>query len=101
MAVATGMLEPACHAPAQVIDLGDSMDFEQLPGAERDQLTCNVADIPTDDSNLVLKVMLLQTSTWSMRRLPSRVPNGVDWCISASHSKLLSSFTCCFALLLS
>lgn len=39
----------------QVIDLGDSMTFDPIPG-QADSLTCNVADIPTDDSNLVLKV---------------------------------------------
>ena len=40
----------------QVIDLGDTMDFETLPGSDRDELTCSMADIPTDDSNLVIKV---------------------------------------------
>lgn len=49
-----------CHASSlvfcfQVIDLGDSMTFDPIPG-QADALTCNVEDIPTDDSNLVLKV---------------------------------------------
>lgn len=38
-----------------MIDLGDDMVFERLPGATRDELSCNVADVPTDDSNLVIK----------------------------------------------
>ncbi len=42
--------------PVQVIDLGDEMEFERLPGASKDELTCNVADVPTDGSNLVIKV---------------------------------------------
>ena len=53
----------ACHMVSsvynwtclQVIDLGDSMDFTPLPGAASDELTCSVADIPTDRSNLVIK----------------------------------------------
>ena len=51
----------------QVIDLGDEMEFERLPGATRDELTCNVADVPTDDSNLVIKVRPLGSGalgTW-------------------------------------
>ena len=40
-----------------VIDLGDTMDFTALPpAAPADQLTCNMAGVPTDDSNLVIKV---------------------------------------------
>ena len=40
-----------------VIDLGDGMEFETLPeGAERDVLTCDMDGVPTDDSNLVIKV---------------------------------------------
>lgn len=42
----------------QVIDLGDSMHFEVLPRAERDELSCDAVDVPTDDSNLVLRVRL-------------------------------------------
>ncbi len=41
----------------QVIDLGDSMDFTPVSGSGSDELTCNVADIPTDGSNLVIKVI--------------------------------------------
>ena len=42
---------------AQVIDLGDSMGFALLPeGAGKDQLTCSDPTIPSDDSNLVIKV---------------------------------------------
>lgn len=32
------------------------MDFTPLADSENDQLTCNIADIPTDGSNLVIKV---------------------------------------------
>ena len=42
----------------QVIDLGDDMHFEVLPGAESDELTCNMSEVPTDGSNLVLRVSL-------------------------------------------
>lgn len=42
----------------QVIDLGDSMHFEVLPRAERDELSCDAEDVPTDDSNLILRVSL-------------------------------------------
>ena len=40
----------------QVIDLGDSMDFTVLPGSQEDSLTCNMEGVPTDESNLVIKV---------------------------------------------
>lgn len=41
----------------QVIDLGDDMDFELLPeGATKDTLVCSDPTIPSDDSNLVIKV---------------------------------------------
>lgn len=48
----------------QVIDLGDSMDFTPLPGAGSDELTCNIADIPTDGSNLVIKVSRHSENSW-------------------------------------
>ena len=41
-----------------VIDLGDQMRFTLLPdGAETDELRCDMEGVPTDDSNLVIKVM--------------------------------------------
>ena len=40
----------------QVIDLGDDLEFEVLPWAGADELTCNMEDVPTDNSNLVVKV---------------------------------------------
>ena len=40
----------------QVIDLGDDLEFEVLPWAGTDELTCNMEDVPTDNSNLVVKV---------------------------------------------
>ena len=47
-----------CMAPtSQVIDLGDDMDFEALPaGSTKDTLQCSDPTIPSDDSNLVIKV---------------------------------------------
>ena len=40
-----------------VIDLGDSMAFDELAaGAPTDLLTCNMEGVPTDSSNLVIKV---------------------------------------------
>jgi 4-diphosphocytidyl-2-C-methyl-D-erythritol kinase len=40
-----------------VIDLGDDMSFEELAGtAAADVLTCNMDGVPTDESNLVIKV---------------------------------------------
>lgn len=32
------------------------MHFEVLPRAERDELSCNMEEVPTDESNLVLRV---------------------------------------------
>lgn len=40
----------------QVIDLGDDMHFELLPDAKADELSCSMPDVPTDGSNLVIKV---------------------------------------------
>ena len=51
--------------------MGDEMEFERLPGATRDELSCNVADVPTDDSNLVIKVPPSASgdfSTWGPSR---------------------------------
>ena len=39
-----------------VIDLGDTLTFEETSGSS-DELTCNVADVPTDNSNLVLRAL--------------------------------------------
>lgn len=41
---------------AQVIDLGDYMEFETTPHALQDTLECSDPTIPTDESNLVIKV---------------------------------------------
>jgi 4-diphosphocytidyl-2-C-methyl-D-erythritol kinase len=41
----------------QVIDLGDDMEFKKLgAAATRDMLSCSDPTIPSDDSNLVVKV---------------------------------------------
>jgi 4-diphosphocytidyl-2-C-methyl-D-erythritol kinase len=43
-----------------VIDLGDAMSFEPLPpSATADELTCDMPDVPTDGSNLVIKALNL------------------------------------------
>ena len=65
-----------------VIDLGDDMTFSLLPpGTAIDQLTCNVADVPTDASNLVIKALnLFRTKTGATEHfsvdLFKRVPHG-------------------------
>lgn len=46
-----------------MIDLGDSMDFTLKPGADEDTLTCNMEGVPTDSSNLVIKVGLSDPSS--------------------------------------
>lgn len=42
-----------------VIDLGDQMSFAVRPSAGEDMLSCNMEGVPTDSSNLVIKVRLL------------------------------------------
>ena len=42
----------------QVIDMGDDMHFEVLPGASEDELVCNMEGVPLDESNLVIKACL-------------------------------------------
>jgi 4-diphosphocytidyl-2-C-methyl-D-erythritol kinase len=65
-----------------VIDLGDDMDFELLPeGAAADALTCDMPDVPTDGSNLVVKAFnLFRAKTGASRHfrvdLRKRVPHG-------------------------
>ena len=41
---------------AKVIDLGDQMDFTPLYGVDADTLSCNMEGVPTDSTNLVIKV---------------------------------------------
>lgn len=54
-----------------VIDLGDNMTFTPLPAsAEADELTCNVEGVPTDDSNLVIKVGTLCVGLRSLSKPP-------------------------------
>ena len=65
-----------------VIDLGDDMHFSLLPsGTSKDRLSCNVADVPTDESNLVIKALnLFRNKTGASERfdvdLFKRVPHG-------------------------
>jgi 4-diphosphocytidyl-2C-methyl-D-erythritol kinase len=39
-----------------IIDFGDTLVFEEREGGV-DELTCNVEDVPTDGSNLVIKAL--------------------------------------------
>ena len=54
------------------------MDFTVLPGSQRDSLTCNMEGVPTNDSNLVIKVGRLPLLTspsavlGMLHRYPSR-----------------------------
>jgi 4-diphosphocytidyl-2-C-methyl-D-erythritol kinase len=65
-----------------VIDLGDDMTFSLLPaGSTSDQLTCNFPDVPTDESNLVIKALnLFRRKTGATEHfnvdLFKRVPHG-------------------------
>jgi 4-diphosphocytidyl-2-C-methyl-D-erythritol kinase len=65
-----------------VIDLGDDMTFSLLTaGSTSDQLTCNFPDVPTDESNLVIKALnLFRSKTGATERfhvdLVKRVPHG-------------------------
>lgn len=65
-----------------VIDLGDDMEFSLLPsGSSADALQCNMPDVPTDSSNLVIKALDLfrrktgASERWSVNLL-KRVPAG-------------------------
>mmetsp|Transcript_4970 Transcript_4970/g.9053 ORF Transcript_4970/g.9053 Transcript_4970/m.9053 type:complete len:359 (-) Transcript_4970:199-1275(-) len=65
-----------------VIDLGDQMEFQLLPGdAEKDTLSCNMEGVPTDESNLVIKALnLYRSKTGATQRfhisLEKTVPHG-------------------------
>ena len=51
-----------------VIDFGDTLTFEEVDGGA-DTLTCNVADVPTDGSNLVIKALdLFRKHTGALTR---------------------------------
>ena len=39
-----------------MIDFGDTLDVDVLSGEAPDKLTCTLEDVPTDASNLVVKV---------------------------------------------
>ena len=57
----------------QVIDLGDTMEFALLPpGAQQDELTCNMEGVPIDESNLVIKASLIfDFCLWLLRDIYS------------------------------
>ena len=64
-----------------VIDLGDGMEFTLLPdSAEKDELRCDMAGVPTDDSNLVIKAGRAQKALYHVDA--SMVVRKVshDWC---------------------
>lgn len=63
-----------------VIDLGDSMTFTPIDN-DRDNLICNIPDIPTDDSNLVIRALNLYRSKTGVQQffevgLKKLVPHG-------------------------
>ena len=66
----------------QVIDLGDDMHFEVLPRAERDELSCNMEDVPTDESNLVIRVSCIILLFPSERGIQKTCP------LAACHKRL-------------
>lgn len=73
-----------------VIDLGDDMSFEELAGtASADVLTCNMDGVPTDDSNLVIKVCCC---------LHAAAVGWSDQCQDASGRQLSASGHGCFAM---
>ena len=54
-----------------VIDLGDTLEFNPTE-AEADSLKCNVSDVPTDASNLVVKALdLFRKHTGAPHQLPA------------------------------
>jgi hypothetical protein len=53
-----------------VIDLGDTLEFNPTD-AETDSLACNVCDVPTDASNLVIKALNLFRKHTGARDYPS------------------------------
>lgn len=63
-----------------VIDLGDSMTFTPIDN-DQDNLICNIPDIPTDDSNLVIRALNLYRSKTGVQQffevnLEKMVPHG-------------------------
>eukprot|EP00210_Caulerpa_lentillifera_P003176 g3035.t1 len=63
-----------------VIDLGDSMSLTPIDG-DQDTLICNIPDIPTDDSNLVIRALKLYRSKTGVQQcfeivLKKIVPHG-------------------------
>ena len=68
-----------------VIDLGDDMTFEALGGgaggAPADALTCDMEGVPTDSSNLVIKVWVLVVSggLWGAGDAAGVWRDGVRW----------------------
>ena len=60
------------------------MDFHVLHDSNRDKLTCSVPDIPTDDSNLVIKVVILAVPVCMLAlQLPGRNAPGTAMPVAA------------------
>lgn len=63
----------------QTLSFGDYLYFRKLPtSASKDRFECNMADVPTDGSNLVLKALELfrqRTSTGDFYEVRTHVPS--------------------------
>lgn len=52
----------------QTVALGDTMDLEVLPDATKDELECNLCNVPLDDSNFVIRALKLFRDRSGIRR---------------------------------
>jgi len=79
-----------------VIDLGDRMSFAARLGASQDTLSCNMEGVPTDSSNLVIKVSGAMRSAVYMQMQP-RCWRGRKRCIAIRGLVLLcvTPTACC------
>lgn len=74
-----------------VIDLGDTLEFNPTE-AEADSLKCNVSDVPTDASNLVIKALdLFRKHTGAPNQLPTVLPNSLPFQLCSSLSRTFTS----------
>lgn len=71
-----------------VIDLGDPMRFEMLPPtATQDVLTCSDTTIPTDASNLVIKVRNGRVCAMFLS-CKDPIAQSMGYCLAAPHTAL-------------
>lgn len=86
------------HIETQVIDLGDDMGFSLLPeGASRDELRCSDPTIPSDDSNLVIKVWLAFASGPIVLSRVSTLPHWKPIGAQGNCWRILARGLCCCA----